>query len=262
MEFKHDLNNDISMVHFNDGFYDRYGYALLGKTLTHRKIIKMRRECMESWNELKGKYDQSQNWLKNTLLQDIHHYSQEVRDFYFYGPLVEIMKEIIGPNIKSVQSQLSFKLPGNHKGVGWHQDNGYGELSPYNTVTSITALDDADTENGCLWIIPSSHKSGQLDIGYEVTVEWKNQLNEIDMNVDGSESIPVPLKAGESIIFHCLMFHKSEPNQSKRNRRFLFMRYADADAVEVYNHHKPRLGKLLCGHTKYLEVENFERNMS
>ena len=66
------------MVHFNDGFYDRYGYALLGKTLTHRKIIKMRRECMESWNELKGKYDQSQNWLKNTLLQDIHHYSHSV----------------------------------------------------------------------------------------------------------------------------------------------------------------------------------------
>ena len=94
------------------------------------------------------------------------------------------MKEVIGPNIKSVTSQLSFKLPGNHKRVGWHQDNGYGELSPYNTVTTITALDDIDKENGCLWIIPGSHKMGQLDIDTKVTVEWKNHLNEIDMKID------------------------------------------------------------------------------
>jgi ectoine hydroxylase-related dioxygenase (phytanoyl-CoA dioxygenase family) len=158
-------------------------------------------------------------------------------------------------------SQLSFKLPGNQKRVGWHQDNGYGELSPYNTVTTITALDDADTENGCLWIIPGSHKLGQLKTDIKVTVEWKRKLNEIDMNIDDTEKIPVSMKAGESIMFNCLMLHKSEANSSRRNRRFLFMRYADADAVEVYNDNKPRLGKLLCGSTKYNEVNDFEKNL-
>ena len=249
------------MSNFDLDFYHQNGYAFVGKTVSKKKIVEMRRECMKTWKDLKNKYDQSENWLKNTLLQNIHHHSNEVKNFYFYGPLIEIMKDVLGPNIKSVQSQLSFKLPGNHKNVGWHQDNGYGELNPYNTVTTITALDDADTQNGCLWIIPGSHHYGQLDIGHQVTIEWKNQLNEISLNVDESKSIPVPLRAGESIIFHCLMLHKSEANKSRRKRRFLFMRYADADAVEVYNGHKPRLGKLLCGKTKYKSVEEFEKEI-
>ena len=249
------------MKKFNKIFYNRFGYERLGKTLSHQKLIHMRKECMESWNTIKENYDPSKNWLKNTLLNNIHHYSPLVNTFYISGPFLDIMKEVIGPNIKTVTSQLSFKLPGNKKRVGWHQDNGYGELSPYNTVTTITALDDADTENGCLWIVPESHKLGQLKTGINETVESKRKLNEIDMNIDDTKKIPVIMKAGESIMFNCLMLHKSEANSSRRNRRFLFMRYADADAVEVYNNNKPRLGKLLCGSTKYIEVNNFENSL-
>ena len=249
------------MNKFNKDFYNRFGYERLGRTLSHRKLFQMRKECMESWKTLKENYDPSKNWLKNTLLENIHLYSPLVKTFYISGPFLDIMKEVIGPNIKTVTSQLSFKLPGNQKRVGWHQDNGYGELSPYNTVTTITALDDADTENGCLWIIPGSHKLGQLKTDIKVTVESKRKLNEIDMNIDDTEKIPVSMKAGESIMFDCLMLHKSEANSSRRNRRFLFMRYADADAVEVYNDNKPRLGKLLCGSTKYNEVNDFEKNL-
>ena len=57
------------------------------------------------------------------------------------------------------------------------------------------------------------------------------------------------------------MLHKSNPNRTKKYRRYLFLRYADADAVEVYNHRKPRLGKLLNGTTSYQEVNDFEKDL-
>ena len=70
------------------------------------------------------------------------------------------------------------------------------------------------------------------------------------------------MKAGETLLFHCWTLHQSRGNFSKdRDRRILFMRYADADAVEVYNDRKPRLGKLIRGKTKFSEVATFESDL-
>jgi hypothetical protein len=56
--------------------------------------------------------------------------------------------------------------------------------------------------------------------------------------------------------------HKSDGNFSKdRDRRILFLRYADADAVEVYNDRRPRLGRLLKGETVFEEVKAFESEL-
>ena len=67
------------------------------------------------------------------------------------------------------------------------------------------------------------------------------------------------MKAGQVLIMHCHMMHTSQPNLSDRPRRIMFTRYADADAVEFYNPGEPpRLGRLLCGVTRYPEVARFE----
>lgn len=54
------------------------------------------------------------------------------------------------------------------------------------------------------------------------------------------------------------MLHKSLGNFSERDRRILLLRYADADAVEVYNNRVPRLGRLLRGKSHFSEVQKFE----
>jgi ectoine hydroxylase-related dioxygenase (phytanoyl-CoA dioxygenase family) len=70
------------------------------------------------------------------------------------------------------------------------------------------------------------------------------------------------MKAGDALIFNCWMLHKSDGNYSHdRDRRILFLRYADADAVEVYNQRKPRLGRLVKGETKFTEVAQFEAHL-
>jgi ectoine hydroxylase-related dioxygenase (phytanoyl-CoA dioxygenase family) len=183
-----------------------------------------------------------------------------IKAFYFVGPLVNIAGQLIGPNIKGATSQLTFKMRGNTKPFGWHQDNGYGELDPYNALTTLTALDDTDLGNGCLWLIPGSHKVGQIRVNQ--TEEQKKSKSEIIIHADDSLAVPMEMKAGDSLIFNCWMLHKSDGNYSKdRDRRILFLRYADADAVEVYNDRKPRLGRLVKGSTIFEEVRNFEADL-
>ena len=92
---------------------------------------------------------------------------------------MDIAQQLISPNIKAATSQLTFKMRGNTKPFAWHQDNGYGELEPYSTLTTLTALDDADTDNGCLWLVPASHKQGQIAV--ERTFEDKQNSEAIEL---------------------------------------------------------------------------------
>jgi ectoine hydroxylase-related dioxygenase (phytanoyl-CoA dioxygenase family) len=177
-------------------------------------------------------------------------------------------EEQVQSRVRELGAQISAeyagkRLLGNVKPFAWHQDNGYGELEPYNAISCLTALDDTDTENGCLWIIPGSNRLGQIPVGEAGSAAAKAAFREIRVEADESKAIPIPMKAGEALVFGCWTLHKSDGNHAKdRDRRILFLRYADADAVEVYNERKPRLGRLVRGSTRYPEVEAYEQNLS
>lgn len=243
-------------------FYQENGYLNVGQTLTDEGLNILKSQCMEAWDNEKKSFDPEKNWLQNALLVDIHKKSPIVRDFYFDGPVVEMATQLIGPNIKAATSQLTFKMRGNTMSFEWHQDNGYGELKPYNAITTLTALEDVDEENGCLRIIPGSHKIGQIDVDHLFKSSRSDKEVSIKVEADEEKAIPAVMKAGETLIFHCWMLHQSQGNFSRtRDRRILFMRYADADAVEVYNEGKPRLGRLLRGETIFEEVAEFESDL-
>lgn len=90
----------------------------------------------------------------------------------------------------------------------------------------------------------------------------KKSQSEIIVNADDSKAVPMEMQAGDVLIFNCWMLHKSDGNLSTdRDRRILFLRYADADAIEVYNSGKPRLGRLVKGTTRFKEVEDFEAKL-
>jgi ectoine hydroxylase-related dioxygenase (phytanoyl-CoA dioxygenase family) len=240
--------------------FQEEGYLILKDTLKLAGLEQMRKESMSAWNKEKEAFDASKTWLQNSLLVNIHHRAPTIKAFYFEGPLVPIAGQLIGPNIKGATSQLTFKMRGNNKPFGWHQDNGYGELAPYNALTTLTAFDDTDKGNGCLWLIPGSHKRGQVIV--KQTEEQKRSNAEIIVEADDLLAVPMEINAGDTLLFSCWMLHKSDGNISKdRDRRILFLRYADADAVEVYNGGTPRLGRLVKGITRFEEVKNFEADL-
>ena len=237
------------------------GYLVCGATLTARGLERVRGECMGAWRREKGDFDPDKTWLENALLPNIHHRSAMVRQLYFAGPLVDVAEQIIGPNLKAATSQLTFKTGGNRMVFPWHQDNGYGELEPYNALSCLTALDDIDLENGCLWVIPGSNRTGQQAHASGKRAADGRRGTELLARADESKAVPVPMRAGEALVMSCWTLHKSGPNRSGRDRRILFFRYADADAVEVYNQRRPRLGRLLRGRTRFDEVRRFEAEL-
>ncbi len=255
--------NQWSLSQEEISHYQEHGYLVLRGILDEEALSALLAECMEPWSQEKDAFDPQATWLKNALLPNIHHQSELVRDYYFEGPLVDVAEQLIGPNIKGATSQLTFKMRGNDKPFGWHQDNGYGHLKPANSLTTLTALDDTDEENGCLWILPGSHKRGQIDVSRIMTREAKAAGVNLDVEVpDADQAIPLLLNAGDAVVFHCHTLHRSEGNCSKtRDRRILFLRYADADATEVYNGNLPRLGPLLRGTSKFPDVIVFEQEL-
>jgi ectoine hydroxylase-related dioxygenase (phytanoyl-CoA dioxygenase family) len=136
-------------------------------------------------------------------------------------------------------------------------------VKPYNSISILTALEDVDEENGCLRIIPQSHKLGQIKVNHFFDKNKKQDKSvSIKVNIDETDAINIPMKAGETLLFHCWTLHQSQGNRSQsRDRRILFMRYADADAVEIYNQGKPRLGRLLRGVSQFSEIESFESDL-
>ncbi len=103
----------------------------------------------------------------------------------------------------------------------WHQDYGYWYndncLYP-NMISCMIALDAANKENGCLMVIPESHKLGRIDHG---TVSGQvgadcTRVAEIKQHL-GVHYCEVP--AGSALFFHCNLLHASEANLSDRPRR-------------------------------------------
>lgn len=239
------------------------GQLHLARVLTDAGRAVPRDGCRVTSRAEKGEFDPDKTWPRNALPNVIHHRSPATRELTHRGPLVDVAERLIGPNINGVTSQLTFKPRGNAKAFGWHQHNGYGELDSYNAFTTRTPRDDTDEQNGCLWRVPASHQRGQIEPGLSV-VDARSERS-LEMAFDERQAIPVPMRAGEAIAFHCGTSHKPAGNHSPdRHRRLLSLRNADADAAEVDNDRRPRLGPSPPGVTisrkrNGLEPTSFER---
>lgn len=152
-----------------------------------------------------------------------------VWDILTHAPIVNFVKDLLGPNVIGWGSHFFCKMPGDGKGVAWHQDASYWPLSPSKALTVWLAIDDASLENGCMRFIAGSHHSGHLTFRPS-TPEDHNVLNQtIDNPEQYGSVVNDELAAGEMSIHSDLLLHGSEPNNSNRRRCGLTLRYASAD---------------------------------
>lgn len=125
--------------------------------------------------------------------------------------------------------QLFYK-PARHGGVvAWHQDYSYWtRTTPMQHLTCWTGLDDATTENGCLYYVPYSHRWGLLDKP-ELAGNMEGLMDYLsDEQKAQFKPVPVELKKGYGAFHHPLMVHGSYANSSPRSRRaFVLNVFAD-----------------------------------
>lgn len=206
-------------------------------------------EADRLWSLANKRYDAGASWNANAIINGVHKDSPVLRELMYHNPLVDVMTQLIGPNIKAASNQLVCKHAGDANAYHWHQDNGFGPLAPENNVTCWIALDDTDERNGCLWVIPGSHTGGILEHAD------RRGRERIAQGVDEARALHVPTRAGQCVVFHGNLLHTSKGNYTARLRRAYFFRYADADAIEVKTG-RPRIGMLLRGESRFPEVTN------
>jgi ectoine hydroxylase-related dioxygenase (phytanoyl-CoA dioxygenase family) len=110
------------------------------------------------------------------------------------------------------------KEPGDPGFVSWHQDTRYAGLEPHEALTAWIALSPATPENGCMRMIPGSHKGPVLP--HSDTFGAHNLLTrgQTIQEVDETGAIDVVLQPGQMSLHHLNVIHGSRPNRSRERR--------------------------------------------
>lgn len=145
--------------------------------------------------------------------------------------MVDMVADLIGPNVKFHHCKINLKLPGSQTEVGYHQDFAYTPHTNDDIVTALLMLDDMTLENGCLQVVPGSHRGsihslfdGERFTGFiapEVVQELKTR------------EVPVTGPAGSVCLMHTRLAHGSDANRSARPRGLYICVYTAADAVPL-----------------------------
>tara|TARA_B100001564_G_scaffold327684_1_gene310832 strand:+ start:42 stop:869 length:828 start_codon:yes stop_codon:yes gene_type:complete len=164
----------------------------------------------------------------------IHLISPKFNKVCLNNNILDAVESIIGKNILICGTTLFIKDP-NEKGfVSFHQDAKYIGLEPHNWVTVWLAVTDANEKNGCMRMLPGSHKENLK--AHDQKFDENNLLTRgqtiTDVPLDKTE--PVTLKAGQISLHHPTIVHGSGLNQSDDRRiGFVIQSYIGDDVNQV-----------------------------
>ena len=163
-----------------------------------------------------------------------HWVSPVARRFVDHPGLVEVLTRITGAHlphwdggVKCMQSMLFVKPPG-LPGQAWHQDERFIPTRDRSLVGAWMAVDDATVDNGCLWVLPGSHRNGYLwPTGpHERPDEF--DLADESHGFDEEAAVPVEVERGSVVFFNGYLLHRSFRNRSDRYRRALVNHYCNS----------------------------------
>ncbi len=139
--------------------------------------------------------------------------------------LCDILEDILGPNVDCFLSQFIFKNPGAW-GQPWHQDSSYFPFDREPQVGAWLATSEATLENGCLVILPGSHKEHLHEHLPDDRKGSNYGYTEIKDH-DFSQETPMTLNTGDLLLFHSFLMHKSYDNNSQARRTAMVYHFAE-----------------------------------
>lgn len=148
-----------------------------------------------------------------------------VYKFSSHPLLLDIVEDLIGPNILLTDSIFRIKDPGSATHYGWHQDAARIQVKPQFVIAYIS-IGDATPENGCLRVVPRSHHA--IEPFRFVTYSQRKLARVRD--VDESKAVDLVLKKGQVGFFYGNTIHGSGANTSAARRFALINDYTPAQA--------------------------------
>ncbi len=150
---------------------------------------------------------------------------------------VDMVADLIGPDVKFHHCKINVKLPGARTEVAYHQDFAYTPHTNDDVVTALLMLDDVTEENGCLMVVPGTHK-GPIHSLFKDGVFTGRMAAEVEADMLARQ-IPVTGRAGSVCLMHTRLAHGSAANRSTRPRGLYICVYSAADAVPIARNPMP-----------------------
>lgn len=227
-------------------FYGTHGYVVVHQALPASELEELKNEtrrlCRNRDGVIDGIAPAPDDMSDASAMQRVLciHFPHKLSECMFrtvaHPRITEVLKLLIGRNVKCMQSMLFVKAAGK-PGQAWHQDEDFIPTRDRSLTGGWIAMDDATLENGCLWVLPGSHRRGLLwpqhehrDRRFDCTHEsWNFPWHDED-------SIPVEVKAGSIVFFNGYLLHRSLPNRSRDSfRRTLVNHYMSAESLLPWN---------------------------
>lgn len=145
------------------------------------------------------------------------------RDLAAHPKLIYLVGTLLGPDLLLFRSTLMLKPAWHGSSHGLHQDSAYWPMQPPSLVTVSIALTDASPENGCIQVLPRSHRWGLQSWGHIARRQDESLTDRDDLDLSGK--VDVPLAAGDAVLFHSLTVHGSGPNTSPYPRHTALYAY-------------------------------------
>ena len=145
--------------------------------------------------------------------------------------ILDVVAQLIGPAIRSMGTKLNMKAEDSGSPVEWHQDWAFYPHTNDDLLAVGVAIDAMTRENGCLMVIPGSHKGKVYD--HHQDGRFIGAVTE--ENFDDGDAEPVEVSAGGISLHHVRALHGSLPNVSNKPRRLLLIMFAAADAWPLIN---------------------------
>ncbi len=230
--------------------FDEQGFCLGDGIYDERELREME-TFFESFRASgKAAFDGGRQYEQINPAQDLlramfpHRHDRRVLDWYLHPRLARMLEVLFGGPPLAAQSMYYYKPPGS-VGQGMHQDDFYLKTRPARCIAAWTVLDDTDEENGCLRVVPSSHREGLVCPDAE---HWQDVDHRVNgrINADyltNQTTIPIPMRRGQTLFFGGHLIHGSEANRSAtRCRRTFIGHYVDQDTTSHSEYYHPLLG--------------------
>jgi non-heme Fe2+,alpha-ketoglutarate-dependent halogenase len=201
------------------GEYQEQGFLFPLPVFSHEEVTMLRGRLETLEAEHNGRLPAPFNRKPHLLLTCLNELIRDAR-------ILDRVESILGPDILCWGSGFFIKNPHDAARVTWHQDSTYWGLSKPDIVTAWVALTFSTKENGCMRVIPGTHRLQQLP--HQDTFAPDNLLSrgqEIAVEVDASKVVDIVLSPGQMSLHHVMLVHGSEPNTGAERRIGFAVRY-------------------------------------
>ncbi len=215
------LNNDQKT------FFKENGFLFPIKILSEERVLSYRNN-LEEYEKSKG------NAISGNDRHKAHLLFKWVNEIVNNKNILDVIEDILGPNILCWSSNFFIKEANDNTFVSWHQDSEYWGLEPDDVVTAWLALSDANIKTGPMEVIPKSHKWNNLN--HTETFNKNNLLSrgqELDIKLSNHDSVAMPLNAGEISLHHIKLAHSSKINTTQDRRIGIAIRYTTPEVKQT-----------------------------